>query len=209
MRYPLCVYMVLYLQVFSTRYEFLSREQEAALLQQISLAELQQFYATYLAPSSLQRRKLVVAVAPARQTNTPAQQQQLEQQQQVSHVQHQHGMATAHELGGRQQQQQQHIVGAGVVHAGQPHQQDGRKSTVGNDAATGLKPPSPRVRAKRPKLEQQQQLQHAAGDDSSAASAAPVELVPDPDSFKQGRDRFAVYCTVKPQVARTTKQLQY
>ncbi|WIA37472.1 hypothetical protein OEZ86_014388 [Tetradesmus obliquus] len=47
-------------QVFNARYEFICKEQEAALLQSITLAELQQFYATHVAPSSAQRRKLTV-----------------------------------------------------------------------------------------------------------------------------------------------------
>jgi hypothetical protein len=196
--------------VFNTRYEFICKEQEAALLQGITLAELQQFYAAHLAPSSVQRRKLTVQVIPNRhsKSSTAAQKagegakQQEQQQPTAPHVQHEHGMVEPNSP----RQAGRHVVGATVVHAGvsgAAEQQNGEA----NAAAVGS-PSSRQLHAKRQRR-QQEAVDAAAGGGDAAADASALlpagvqlQLLADPVQFKQSRERHPVYCTVKPQLAQ-------
>jgi hypothetical protein len=83
-------------QVWSARYEFTCREQEVALLQQLTQQDLLEFYRRYIMPGAPQRRQLVVHVVPAKswqqQGAAPAAAKAAEQpaveghQHQVAHV---------------------------------------------------------------------------------------------------------------------------
>ncbi|WIA17248.1 hypothetical protein OEZ85_014121 [Tetradesmus obliquus] len=201
-------------QVFNARYEFICKEQEAALLQSITLAELQQFYATHVAPSSAQRRKLTVRVIPNRQGKATAAaaaqgaEKGDKQQQQQQHVQHEHGMVEPNSprQGGK------HIVGAEVVTAGcgaAAEQQNGDAAAAA--AAAAGSPGSRQLQAKRQRRQQaeEQPAEAAAaaggGEVDAAALLAPgvqLQVVSDPVQFKQGRERYPGYCTVVPQLAQ-------
>ncbi len=54
------------LQVWSARYDFLAREQEADMIRTIALPQVRAFFAQHLAPSSPTRRKLCVHIIPQR-----------------------------------------------------------------------------------------------------------------------------------------------
>jgi hypothetical protein len=206
------------LQVFNARYEFICKEQEAALLQSVTLAELQQFYATNVAPSSAQRRKLTIQVIPNRQGKAAAAAQGAgegdKQQEQLAapHVQHEHGMVEPNSP----RQAGRHIVGAAVVSAGTAAEQQNGEAVEPDAAAAAVGSPSSRqLQAKRQRRQQEQPAEAAAAaaaaaaDVTGAADAAALlppgvqlQLVADPVQFKQGRERYPVYCTVKPQLAQ-------
>jgi hypothetical protein len=205
--------------VFNTRYEFICKEQEAALLQGVTLAELQQFYAAHLAPSSTQRRKLTIQVAPSRTAKgTKAGVKDVEQQQAdaaaaAPHVQHEHGLVEPNSPG----HASRHVVGAAVVHAGGSSaaaaQQNGSADASERDvdaAAAAGSPSARQLTAKRQRRQQEQPSEAAAaaavGGVADAAALLPpgvqLQLVADPVQFKLGRERYPVYCTVQPQLTR-------
>jgi hypothetical protein len=220
-----CAFLACHLQVFNTRYEFICKEQEAALLQGVTLPELQQFYATHLAPSSAHRRKLTIQVSPTRQAKgkeagvcAPGVQDAEQQQQQdfavtaAPHVQHEHGVVEPHSPG-------RHLVGAAVVHAGGSSsstpagQQNGNADALEQDvdAAAAGSPSTRQLSVKRQRRQQQQPPEAAAAAAAAAGSAVDavallppgvqLQLVADPVQFKQGRELYPAYCTVMPQLA--------
>jgi hypothetical protein len=196
--------------VFNTRYEFICQEQEAALLQGITLAELQQFYAAHLAPSSVQRRKLTVQVIPKHNGKSSAAAQgagedgKPQEQQAAPHVQHEHGMLEP--ISPRQAGL--HVVGATVVHAGVSGAAEQQSGEADVAAAVGS-PSSRQMHAKRQRRQQKEAVDAAAEGDGAAADASALlpagvqlQLLADPVQFKQSRERYPVYCTVKPQLAQ-------
>jgi hypothetical protein len=195
------------MQVFNARYEFVCKEQEAALLNGVTLSELQQFYATHLAPTSTQRRKLTIQVAPSRTAKGKAGVKGAEQQQPdaaaaaAPHVQHEHGMMHQNSPG----RASRHVFGATVVHAGNSSTAMQQNGTADADAAAAAGSPTARqLSAKRQRRQQEQRSESEAAPVGGVVRPPGVQLqlVTDPLQFKQGRERYPVYCTVTPQLAR-------
>jgi len=197
------------MQVFSNRYEFVSREQEALLLQSVTLQELQGFFATYLSPASPTRRKLCVRVVPTRKQQPAAGStealgsSQQQQQPPQEHVQHEFGVLHPqgeHLQHGKQHQQQQDGQQVSLPEADEGHQPPAAAAGTAEAAPSGDTPKSKRVRR-----QQEDQQQEGPGGETGLKSVqrAPVQVVKDVNAFKAQAARFDPYRTVEPELVQT------
>jgi len=199
-------------QISSCRYEFLSREQETALLQQVTLADMQEFYSIYLAPSSSQRRKLCIQVKPTTARHRDDKNQQPEQQPQKHKVpQHvHHGILP-------RGSHSHHTAGAAAVLAAGEHGESATATTAptteASDSAAGglhagnaqhaMSESSTMPPLKRHRRHLQQDESAKLSSDRDPVNDKGMRVVNDILECQQQLERFPVYCTVNPVLTST------